>query len=435
MSNLFGDDPHNSLKNFWDEPDSGGLSAPRLPSRPADVKPIGAEPIRPPDEVSRVSEMESSENGSYEIDDLLEDMLKMKGSDLHLSMGFPPAVRVHGDMTPMTKYPVLNSAEIQRLVNPMMSDEQQKRFEEDLELDMSYELVGKSRFRVNLLKQKEAYGAVMRTIPFDIKPLEALGISSILNDFAHYERGLVLITGPTGSGKSTTLAAIIDKANRSRKGHILTIEDPVEFVHPHKQCIVNQREVGVDTKSFADAMKHALREDPDIILVGELRDLETISLAISLAETGHLVFGTLHTQSAPQTISRIIDVFPSNQQAMIQTQLAETLKAVVCQTLLKTADGKGRQAALEIMVSTQPIRANIRDNKIEQIGGYIETNSRAGMNTMDQDLARLVKERRVRPSDAIAKSHNKDNLIANLGGQAVLDRIEMDLNEKYRRND
>lgn len=447
MSLPFGEeDVHNQLKNFWGDEgvsESAGLPGARSyepeidyspavrVSEPISYSPIGAEPIRPPEEARGVKDLDRSESGeTYDIDDLLYKMLEKNGSDLHLSAGFHPAIRVHGDITPLTEFPLLSGDEIERIVYSMLTGEQQKRFGENLELDFAYNLVGASRFRVNVLKQKEFVGAVMRTIPYDIKPLEALGISPILNDFAHYERGLVLVTGPTGSGKSTTLAAIVDKANRSRKDHILTIEDPVEFVHPHKKCIVNQREVGTDTHSFADAMKHALREDPDIILVGELRDLETISLAISLAETGHLVFGTLHTQSAPQTISRIIDVFPADQQAMVQTQLAETIKAVVCQTLVKTADGKGRQAALEIMIANDPIKANIRDNKLDQIAGYIQTGKKFGMNTMDEDLIRLVKEGKVRPSAALDKAHRRKDMLELFGGEEGVRRMEENLDVK-----
>lgn len=439
MSLPFGDDNvHDQLKNFWESDTTAGGAAglPGIRSyEPEPVAiPIGAEPIRPPEDVRKVRDLDRSQAGeSYDIDDLLHRMLEKKGSDLHLSAGFHPAIRVHGDITPLTDFPLLTGAEIERLVYSMLSAEQNKRFGEALELDFAYNLVGASRFRVNVLKQKEQVGAVMRTIPYDIKPLEALGISPVLNDFAHYERGLVLVTGPTGSGKSTTLAAIVDKANRSRKDHILTIEDPVEFVHPHKQCIVNQREVGTDTHSFAEAMKHALREDPDIILVGELRDLETISLAISLAETGHLVFGTLHTQSAPQTISRIIDVFPADQQAMVQTQLAETIKAVVCQTLVKTADGQGRQAALEIMIATDPIKANIRDNKLDQIAGYIQTGKKYGMSTMDEDLMRLVKEKRIRPKAALEKAHRRKDMLEAWGGEAGIDRMEATFDSPRQR--
>lgn len=439
MTTPFGeDDIHSTLKSFWDT--SPGLTPSRgLPTsleqeRTGPVLPVGAEPVRPPEQRRAVKDLDRSEAGSdYEIDDLLERLLSMKGSDLHLSVGFHPAVRVHGDITPLTDFPKLTKEAIQRLVFAMLTDEQNKRFGETLELDFAYDLIGKSRFRVNLLRQKEAVGAVFRTIPYEILPLETLGISAVLNDFAQLQRGLVIVGGATGSGKSTTLAAIVDKANRTRKDHILTIEDPVEFVHTHKECIVNQREVGTDTHSFAEAMKHALREDPDIILVGELRDLETISLAISLAETGHLVFATLHTQSAPQTISRIIDVFPPEQQAMIQTQLAETLRAVVCQTLVKKADGKGRQAALEIMVATDPIKANIRDNKLEQITGYIQTGKKDGMITLDDDLKRLVEARLIRPRAALEKAQRPKDLIETWGGDAGIDRLEASFDANFRR--
>ena len=272
----------------------------------------------------------------------------------------------------------------------ILTDRQKQRFEETKELDLAYELPGAARFRVNIMQQQGSIGAVLRAIPWEILPLEALRMPDTLADFAELPRGLVLVTGPTGSGKSTTLAAIIDRANRTRKGHIITIEDPIEFVHQHRQCVVNQREVGQDTMSFQNALKHALRQDPDIILVGEMRDLETISIALTAAETGHLVFGTLHTSSAASTIDRIIDVFPGDRQAQVRTQLANSLQAVVCQVLCKTTSGKGRVAATEVMIATPAVSNLIREGKLQSIPSMLQTGSRFGMHTLNQNLAELV---------------------------------------------
>ena len=276
-----------------------------------------------------------------------------------------------------------------------MTERQRKVFEEELELDFAYAVPGHARFRVNVFQQREDIGAVMRVIPWEIVPLETLGMPEVIGTFAGLPRGLVLVTGPTGSGKSTTLAAIIDKINRSRRGHIMTVEDPIEFLHEHRGCLVNQREVGADTHGFRAALKHALRQDPDVILVGELRDLETISVALTAAETGHLVFATLHTQSAQDTITRVVDVFPSDQQQQVRTQLAATLQGVVCQTLVKTADGQGRAAAVEVMVCNTGIRAMIRDDKLQQIQGALQAGAKDGMQTLNAHLAALVKAGRI----------------------------------------
>jgi twitching motility protein PilT len=299
-------------------------------------------------------------------------------------------IRVNGDLEAVPGYRPVTAHQLQDAVYSILTDKQKQRFEENKELDLAYQLPGAARFRVNLMQQQGSIGAVLRAIPWEILPLEALRMPPILGDFADLPRGLVLVTGPTGSGKSTTLAAIIDKANRTRKGHIITIEDPIEFVHQHRQCVVNQREVGTDTMSFEAALKHALRQDPDIILVGEMRDLETISIALTAAETGHLVFGTLHTSSAATTIDRIIDVFPSEQQSQIRTQLAASVQAIVCQTLCKTADGKGRVAATEVLMATPAIRNLIREGKLQSIPSALQTGSRFGMHTLNQDLANLV---------------------------------------------
>ncbi|CAB4930570.1 MAG: PilT/PilU family type 4a pilus ATPase [Actinobacteria bacterium] len=329
-------------------------------------------------------------DGGIELDELLLHLLEEGGSDLHLTLGSPPMIRVHGDLEPVAGFGPLTGTQLQDCLYSILTDRQKQRFEEAKELDLAYELPGAARFRVNLFQQRGTIGGVLRAIPWEIKALEALNMPPILGEFADLPRGLVLVTGPTGSGKSTTLAAIIDKANRTRKAHIMTIEDPVEFVHRHRQSVVNQREVGDDTLSFANALKHALRQDPDIILVGEMRDLETIAIALTAAETGHLVFGTLHTSSAGSTIDRIIDVFPPGQQSQIRTQVAASIQAVVCQTLCKTSDGKGRVAATEVLVATPAVRNLIREGKLQSIPSALQTGSRFGMHTLNQNLAELV---------------------------------------------
>ena len=326
------------------------------------------------------------------LDDLLLQVLTLGGSDLHLTVGAPPMVRLRGEMVEVDGQAGLDPHQLQSLLYGVMTERQRKVFEEEHELDFAYAVPGHARFRVNVFRQRGSVGAVMRLIPWEIKPLEDLGMPAVISGFAELKRGLVLVTGPTGSGKSTTLAAVIDRINRSRRGHIMTIEDPIEFLHKHRGCLVNQREVGSDTHGFRVALKHALRQDPDVILVGELRDLETISVALTAAETGHLVFATLHTQSAQDTITRIVDVFPADQQQQVRTQLAATLQAVVCQALVKTVDGKGRAAAIEVMVCNSGIRAMIRDDKLQQIQGALQAGARDGMQTLNAHLAALVKE-------------------------------------------
>jgi twitching motility protein PilT len=329
------------------------------------------------------------------LDDLLLQVLTLGGSDLHLTVGAPPTVRLRGAMVEIGDHGRLTPEQLQSVMYGVMTERQRKVFEEEHELDFAYSVPGRARFRVNVYRQRDSVGAVMRLIPWEIKPLEDLGMPDVLTGFADLKRGLVLVTGPTGSGKSTTLAAIIDRINRSRRGHILTIEDPIEFLHRHRGCLVNQREVGGDTHGFRVALKQALRQDPDVILVGELRDLETISVALTAAETGHLVFATLHTQSAQDTITRVVDVFPADQQQQVRTQLAATLQAVVCQALVTTVDGKGRAAAVEIMVCNTGIRAMIRDDKLQQIQGALQAGARDGMQTLNAHLAALVKEGRI----------------------------------------
>lgn len=358
-----------------------------------------------------------------DLNDLLAKMLEMGASDLHLSAKTFPSIRVDGDIMPLEGYGRLSGPQIRNAIFAIMSEEQQNRFDDNLELDFSYTLPGKSRFRVNALKQQGSTGAVLRAIPWEILTAEQLGLPPIVNSFADLPRGLVLVTGPTGSGKSTTLAAIIDRANRNRAGHILTVEDPVEFVHEHRRSIVNQREVGVDTLSFAAALKHALRQDPDIILVGEMRDIETIGIALTAAETGHLVFGTLHTQSAQETITRVVDVFPEGDKAHVQTQLAATIQAVVCQTLLKKIGG-GRIAAMEIMIGTDAIRNQIREGKLQTIQSSLETGKNEGMTTLDGELKRLVTEGKVHWEEAAGKATQRKTFIEQLGGEEGIKSIE-----------
>ncbi|WNM28666.1 PilT/PilU family type 4a pilus ATPase [Demequina capsici] len=338
----------------------------------------------------------------------LRALLKAGGSDLHLTVGAPPTIRVDGGLTPLEGYGKLGGDELQRVIYAILTQKQREDFETELELDLAYSLVGESRFRVNVYMQRESIGAAFRVIPYEILPLETLGIPQVVGTFAGLPRGLVLVTGPTGSGKSTTLASVIDMANRSRADHIMTVEDPIEFLHKHKKSLVNQREVGTDTWSFANALKHVLRQDPDIILVGEMRDLETISVALTAAETGHLVFGTLHTQDAAQTIDRVIDVFPAHQQDQIRVQLATALQGVVCQTLCKRADGPGRAVATEVMVATSAIRNLIREGKTHQIYSSMQAGQKQGMHTMDQHLANLVKAGKISYETGLEKCHHTE---------------------------
>ena len=327
-----------------------------------------------------------------------------KASDVHVVIGKPPMIRVRGEIIPLEGFEPLTAPESHRLVYGILRDEQRKKFEESLELDCSVSLPGVARFRVNVLAGHKGVEAVLRVINSHVPSAEDLGLTASMIELAKLPRGLVLVTGPTGSGKSTTLAALIDIINRDRKDHILTIEDPIEFIYEPKQCIVRQREVGATTKSFANALKAALREDPDVILVGELRDLETISLAMTASETGHLVFATLHTTDAPQTIDRIIDVFPPHQQTQVRVQLSSSLKAVICQTLIPTADGTGRVAAREMMTVTPAIANLIREGKTHMIYGAIETGAKFGMTTLDRSLEELVRSGKVKLQDALAKA-------------------------------
>jgi twitching motility protein PilT len=357
------------------------------------------------------------------VDALLERMVALAASDLHVTAGTAPCVRVHGSLEPVEGTDPLTPDDTHQLLYRILSTEQQKNLEVDRQIDMAYSIPGLARFRVNVFFQRGALGAAFRLIPAEIKTLEELGIPATLHELTEKPRGLVLVTGPTGSGKSTTLAALIDEINRKRPEHILTIEDPVEFVHRHKKCIVNQREIGPDATSFANALRAALREDPDVILLGEMRDLETIGTAITAAETGHLVFATLHTQSAPSTVDRIIDAFPAAQQEQIRVQLAATLEGIVTQALLRTADGAGRVAALEILYPDDAVRNLIRQGKVEQIYSVMQTGTSKGMQTMEQSLADLALRRVVTLEAALSRSSRPEQLFS------LLERAGYDVGE------
>jgi twitching motility protein PilT len=344
------------------------------------------------------------------LPELLKIVVDRDGSDLHISTSSPPQVRVHGHLQRLSMSD-MSPSDTKQLVYSVLTDSQKKRFEETMELDFSFGIKGLARFRCNVFNQRGAVGAVYRLIPEKIRAFGELGLPMVLSTLAERPRGLVLVTGPTGSGKSTTLAAMIDKINIERKDHILTIEDPIEYIHQHKGCLVNQREVHSDTGSFGNALRAALREDPDIVLIGEMRDLETVEAALKIAETGHLTLATLHTNSAAQTINRIIDIFPANQQAQIRTQLSLVLEGIVCQALLPRADGKGRCVSLEILVPTPAIRNLIRDDKVHQIYGAMQAGQeKLGMQTANQSLASLYMKRLITLDTAMSSSSNRDEL-------------------------
>ena len=343
-----------------------------------------------------------------DITELLAFCVKNKASDLHLSSGLPPMIRVNGDVRRIN-LPPMEHKDVHGMVYDIMNDHQRKIYEETLECDFSFEIPNLARFRVNAFNQQRGSGAVFRTIPSKVLSMEELQCPRVFRDIAETPRGIVLVTGPTGSGKSTTLAAMINHINENDYGHILTVEDPIEFVHEPKKCLINQREVGPHTLSFANALKSALREDPDVILIGEMRDLETIRLALTAAETGHLVFGTLHTSSAAKTVDRIVDVFPAAEKEMVRSMLSESLRAVISQTLLKTKDGTGRIAAHEIMIGTPAIRNLIRENKVAQMYSAIQTGQNFGMQTLDQNLMELVRRNLVSASEARSKAAVKEN--------------------------
>jgi twitching motility protein PilT len=356
--------------------------------------------------------MMSNENApQISLSELLKKLTELNGSDLHITTNTAPQVRVDGHLRPLEGYRQLTSAETKQLAYSVLTDAQKHRFEENLELDFSFGVKGLSRFRANIFNQRGAVGAVFRAIPYEIKPFDALGLPPVVKQLCDKPRGLILVTGPTGSGKSTTLAAMIDKINIDRREHILTIEDPIEFLHNHKGCLVNQREVSADTRSFADALRTALRQDPDVVLVGEMRDLETIESALRIAETGHLTLATLHTNSAASTINRIIDVFPSAQQAQVRAQLSLVLEGILCQTLLPRIEGSGRAMAMEILVPNPAIRNLIREDKVHQIYSMMQTGQeKFGMQTFNQSLATLYHKRLISLDVAIQRSSNPDEL-------------------------
>ena len=387
-------------------------------NKPAQTK----QPVAPSYNSGNIRESETKVREVI-LDELLIKMIKEGGSDLHLSNGLPPMMRKHGELEPIEGFSPLSSQQIRTMVFAIMSQEKQATYLREHEMDLAHSIPNVSRFRVNVLQARGSVGCVIRVIPNEIKTLAQLGMPEGLAEFATLPRGLVLVTGPTGSGKSTTLAAIIDAANKTRKDHILTIEDPIEFVHQNQQSVITQREIGEDTKTFPEALKRALRQDPDIILVGEMRDPETIGIAITAAETGHLVFGTLHTQSAAETMSRIIDSFPDGSKEQIRAQLAATVQGIVCQTLLKTLDGRGRVAAMEILKGDPAVRALIRKGQEQQIRSALETGGKKGMQTMDQSLANLVKANKVQVDLAAQKSTNPEQFYQSLGGEVEVNKI------------
>ena len=404
---------------------AGPYGAPHVP---APVAPATRQPAAVPSRAGAASGLARGgaasvrEDSDVMIDDVLREMHRLGASDVHLTAGTAPMVRINGTLRPLDQFGVMMPEPLRRSLFAILTQKQREKFESTLELDLSYAVRSLARFRVNLYQQRESVGAAFRVIPYEIKPLEELGVPTSVGSFAGLPRGLVLVTGPTGSGKSTTLASIIDLANRTREDHIMTVEDPIEFLHRHKKCIVNQREVGADTHSFANALKHVLRQDPDIILVGEMRDLETISVALTAAETGHLVFATLHTQDAAQTIDRIIDVFPSGQQAQIRTQLAAAIQGVVCQTLAKKANGTGRVAATEVMIATPAIRNLVREGKTHQIYSAMQAGADQGMHTMDQHLAELVKRGKITYEVGLEKAHHVEDFNKLVGRTAKVNQ-------------
>jgi twitching motility protein PilT len=348
--------------------------------------------------------------------EVLLEVIDRRASDLHITAGSPPMVRVRGRLTPIDGYPTLSTTDTREIVYSILSNAQRQKFENNWQLDFAYQIPGRARFRVNAYFQRAAIGAAFRLIPFDVVPLDTLGLPKVVAQFAERPRGLVLVTGPTGSGKSTTLASLIDVINSTREEHIMTIEDPIEFLHQHKKCIVNQRELGSDATSFGDALKAALRQDPDVILVGEMRDLETIGTALTAAETGHLVFATLHTQDTPQTIDRIIDVFPPEQQGQVRAQLSVALQGIMTQMLVPTADGAGRCVAAEVLVPTPAVRNLIREGKTHQIYSVLQTGGSHGMQTMDAALVELVRNGKITRQLAETRAHAPEELRRLLGG-------------------
>jgi twitching motility protein PilT len=358
----------------------------------------------------------------FDFAQLLLDVLERRASDLHITAGSHPMIRVRGRLTPLDDYPVLDPTDTREIVYSILTNDQRQRLETDWQIDFAYAIPGTARFRVNAYFQRSALGAAFRLIPSVITPIDDLGLPPVVHEYCKKPRGLVLVTGPTGSGKSTSLAAMIDEINDTREEHILTIEDPIEFLHGHKKCMVNQRELGSDAPSFAMALKAALRQDPDVILVGEMRDLETISTALTAAETGHLVFATLHTQSAPQTIDRVIDVFPSHQQDQVRVQLSVALQGVMTQTLIPTADGSSRVVACETLVPTPAVRNLIREGKTHQILSAMQTGGGSGMQTLDAALAALIRAGKITQRMAESRSSTPEELkrLTGMGGVGSL---------------
>jgi twitching motility protein PilT len=358
----------------------------------------------------------------FDFAELLLDVLERRASDLHITSGAQPSIRVRGRLIPLEEYPKLMPADTREIIYGILTNDQRQRLETDWQIDFAYSIPGKARFRVNAYFQRSSLGAAFRLIPSIITPIDDLGLPPVVHDFCKKPRGFVLVTGPTGSGKSTSLASMIDEINESREEHIMTVEDPIEFLHGHKKCIVNQRELGSDAQSFAMALKAALRQDPDVILVGEMRDLETIHTALTAAETGHLVFATLHTQDAPQSIDRMIDVFPAHQQQQVRVQLSVALQGVVTQTLLPTADGSGRAVACEVLVPTPAVRNLIREGKTHQIYSTMQTGAASGMQTMDAALATLVRTGKITQRVAEGASSTPDELkrLMSSGGGASM---------------
>jgi twitching motility protein PilT len=356
----------------------------------------------------------------FDFSEVLRRMVEAKASDVHLTAGFPPAIRDKGKITPMEGFQTLGGQDTREVIYSILNDDQRKKFETNKQLDFAYAIPGVARFRVNCFFQRGSVSAAFRFVPQEIPALDSLGVPQVLRELTQKPRGFVLVTGPTGSGKSTTLAAMLDLINRERQDHILTIEDPIEFLHRHKKSIVNQREIGADADDFALGLRAALREDPDVILVGEMRDLETIATALTAAETGHLVFATLHTQSTAQTVDRIIDVFPPAQQGQVRTQLSIALQGIVTQQLLPTADGMGRVVATEVLVPTPAIRNLIREGKTHQIYAAVQTSGAIGMQTMDADLARLVRAGKITRALAEQRSAVPEELKRVLGGEGAV---------------
>src|SRR4051794_14433382 len=356
---------------------------------------------------------------NFDFADILLEVIGLNASDLHLTAGTHPMVREKGRLRPLEQFPVLTPQDTREIVYSILNNDQRKRLETDWQIDLSYSVPGKARFRVNAYFQRAAIGAVMRTIPQDIPAIESLGVPPVLLDFIRKPRGFVLVTGPTGSGKSTTLAAMVDRINEERHEHIMTVEDPIEFLHRHKNCVVNQRELGTDAHSFSDALKAALRQDPDVILVGEMRDLETMSTALTAAETGHLVFATLHTQDTSQTVDRIVDAFPTGQQQQVRVQLAMALQGIVTQQLLPTPDGRERTVACEILVPTPAVRNLIREGKTHQIYSALQTGGAHGMQTMDAALVELVRTGRITRELAQKRSSTPEELMRLMGNSGL----------------